>query len=151
MLISGVTILFAVLFYGLHATFLGAVFWALRRRRSVASESGHKSAFWLTALGMVLLPIANAVWIVAAVAHAEPVALPLFALFFVAGGTLFVAGLTASGSRPLRLTLRIYGWSLIAGVAIIPSILVVLLPVPIILAFFVPEDYRRGQSVQAVA
>jgi hypothetical protein len=147
---SAVTILFFVVFYGLYAAFVGSVVLALRRRRGVVSERGHRSLFRLTALGMALLPVANAIWIVAAVAHAESVALPLLALFLLVGALLLGAGLLSNGEPSTRgLALRVCGWSLMAGVALIPSFLVFLLPVPIVLAFFVPEDYRGIHGAQA--
>jgi hypothetical protein len=150
---SAIAILFVIVFYGLYIAFVGSVVWALWRRRGVASEAGHRSVFRLTALGMALLPIANAVWIVAALAHAESIALPLIATFFLLGATLLGVGLlpgrTSSSTSPLLL--RLCGWSLIAGVALIPSFLVLLLPVPIALAFFVPEDYRRRGEALANA
>jgi len=145
---NAMAILFVIVFYGLYLVFVGSVVWALWRRRGVASEAGRRSAFRLTALGMALLPIANAIWIVAALAHAESVALPLIALFFLLGATLFGAGLLPGRipSSMWPLLLRVFGWSLIAGVALIPSFLVLLLPVPIALAFFVPQGQRRGET-----
>ncbi len=130
---SFVAVLFAIVFYGLYAAFVGSVVWALRRRREA-----DRRIFWLTAFGMVLLPVANAVWIVALLAPGRPFAIPLVSGLFVVGAMLLATGVWSE-----RLPLRLFGWSLIAGVALIPSLLVLLLPLPIGTAFLVPEGRAR--------
>ena len=132
---SFAAVLFAIVFYGLYAAFVGSIIWSLRRHRAVGSP-----VFWLTALGMFLLPIANAVWIVAVLGLGQPFAIPLVAGLFVLGGALLLLGVLSR-----QLPLRLLGWSLMAGVALIPSLLVLLLPAPIVLAFLVPEGraWRR--------
>ncbi len=129
---SSVAVLFAVVFYGLYAAFVGSVVWSLRRRREM-----QRNGFRMAALGMVLLPIANAVWIVAVLGPGRPFAIPFVAGLFVLGGALLMSGVLSR-----QLPLRLLGWSLMAGVAVIPSFLVLLLPLPIATAFLVPEGKR---------
>jgi hypothetical protein len=68
---------------------------------------------------------------------------------FAIGGAMFVAGLVQGrGAAPAGARfLRVAGWSVAAGITMVPSwLLVLLLPVVGLAAFLVPGDYGAGSE-----
>jgi hypothetical protein len=141
-------ILFAAVVLGLYAAFGASTVWALLRRRHEASAAGHRRAWRLTVLSMVFLPVASAVATVTVLVHTESVVFADIVLLNFLGGVLIGAGLLLRTTLPSTwaLLLRLSGWSIIAGVALIPSFLVFLLPIPSLLAFLVPGDYGANAA-----
>jgi len=124
--------------------------WALLRAHRSASEGGRLRAWTLTAAAMVLLPMLLAALAFLLLKQTEE-GVPLVLCFFGIGGVTLVAGLLwhettpSSGAR----LLRIGGWSLIAGITLVPSWLLILaLPAVGLLAFFVPGSYQGSTGPQ---
>ena len=101
---------------------------------------------------MALLPIAGAAAALVVAWQTENAA-ALIASFYATGGFLLAAGLVLGwgGASTWPLLLRLAGWGLVAGLTIVPSTLVLLLPFVSLLAFVVPEDYRRPGEALAHA
>jgi hypothetical protein len=135
-----VFILFSITVVLLYSAFVVATAWSLLRKRREAAEVGRGFMLAAVAAGMVVLPLASAVGTIVALAQTQA---PLAVLtpICVLGAALFGGGvlLESAFSSELALPLRLIGWSLLAGVALIPSFLVFLLPIPTVLAFFVPR------------
>jgi len=150
-------VLFATVVLALYGGFAACTVYALLRKRRNAWEAGQRRTWQVTALGMALFPVASAVAIVIILAHAESIVPAEIVLFNALGGLLIAGGLLLKStlSSTWLLVLRLCGWSLLAGVALIPSFLVFLLPVASLLAFLVPGDYeasagRRRTSPDAI-
>ena len=124
--------------------------WALLRAHRSASQAGRLRAWRLTAAAMVLLPVLFAMLALLLLVSTEQGPAVIVG-FFSVGGVMLVAGLIwhqttpSSGPRLLRLG----GWSLIAGIALVPSwLLVLVLPVVGLLAFLVPGRYQDSAGPQ---
>lgn len=124
--------------------------WALLRARRPASRAGDLGAWRLTAAAMVLLPVLFAMLALLLLVSTEQ-GPPVIVGFFSVGGIMLVAGLLwrqttpSSGPRFLRLG----GWSLIAGIALVPSwLLILVLPAVGLLAFLVPGRYQDSAGPQ---
>ena len=130
-----------------YVWYVGFVAWALRRTHRGAIDAGRLRDWRSTAWGMALLPIAGAAAALVVAWQTENAA-ALILSFYAAGAFLLAAGLLATwaGAPTWPLLLRLAGWSLIAGLTIVPSTLALLLPFVSLLAFVVPEDYRRRQA-----
>jgi uncharacterized membrane protein len=147
-------ILFVAAVLTLYGTFIVAVVWAVLRKRRRAFGAGRHLVFCMTAVSMVLLPVISAVGTVFVLEQTEN-RIAVIISFWAVGAVLLGAGLLLASTAPSSwwLLLRLFGWSLIAGVALIPSFLVFLLPVPSLLAFLVPGGCERriaaGRAVDA--
>lgn len=133
-----------------YVWYVGLSAWALRRARRGAVEAGRLREWRLTAWAMTLLPIAGAAAALVVAWQTENAA-ALIASFYATGGFLLAAGLVLSwgGASTWPLLLRLGGWGLVAGLTIVPSTLVLLLPFVSVLAFLVPDDYRRRAVTQS--
>jgi hypothetical protein len=127
--------------------YAGFMAWALRRTHRGAIDAGRLRDWRSTAWAMALLPIAGAAAALVVAWQTENAA-ALIASFYATGGVLLAAGLLATwaSASTWPLLLRLAGWGLIAGLTIVPSTLALLLPLVSLLAFVVPEDYRRQQA-----
>ncbi|MCJ7491470.1 MAG: hypothetical protein MUP15_04890 [Dehalococcoidia bacterium] len=127
--------------------YAGFMAWALRRTHRGAIDAGRLRDWRITAWAMALLPFAGCAGALLMASQTESAA-ALILSFYAAGAFLLAAGLLATwaGAPTWPLLLRLAGWGLIAGLTIVPSTLVLLLPLVSLLAFVVPEDYRRRQA-----
>jgi hypothetical protein len=131
------------MFPTLYLPYAAFTVWALLRAHRSASQAGRLRAWRITAAAMVLLPVLFAMLALLLLVSTEQGPAVIVG-FFSVGGIMLVAGLLwhqttpSSGPRFLRLG----GWSLIAGITLVPSwLLVLLLPVVGLLAFLVPGDF----------
>jgi len=132
--------------------YVGFMVWALRRTRRGAVDAGRLHDWRLTTWAMSLLPFAGAAAALLVVWLTES-ATALISSFYISGGLLLAVGVVSGwlGASTWPLLLRLGGWGLVAGLTIIPSTLVLLLPFVSVLAFLVPGDYRRRSRVPAIA
>jgi len=132
--------------------YAGFMAWALRRTHRGAIDAGRLRDWQITAWAMALLPFAGCAGALLMASQTENAA-ALIPSFYATGAFLLAAGLLATwaGASTWSLLLRLAGWGLIAGLTIVPATLVLLLPLVSLLAFFVPEDYRRRSRVPATA
>jgi hypothetical protein len=127
--------------------YAGFMAWALRRTHRGAIDAGRLRDWRITAWAMALLPFAGCAGALLMASQTENAA-ALIASFYATGGFLLAAGLVLGwgSASTWPLLLRLGGWGLVAGLTIVPSTLVLLLPLVSLLAFVVPEDYRRRQA-----
>ena len=127
--------------------YAGFTAWALRRTHRGAIDAGRLRDWRITAWAMALLPFTGCAGALLMASQTEN-ATALILSFYAAGAFLLAAGLLATwaGAPTWPLLLRLAGWGLIAGLTIVPSTLALLLPFVSLLAFVVPEDYRRRQA-----
>ena len=135
-----------------YVWYIGFVAWALRRTHRGAIDAGRLRDWRTTAWAMALLPFAGCAGALLMASQTESAA-ALIASFYATGGVLLAAGLVLSwgGASTWPLLLRLGGWGLVAGLTIVPSTLALLLPFVSLLAFVVPEDYRRPGEALAHA
>ena len=129
--------------------YAGFLVWALRRTHRGAIDAGRLRDWRITAWAMALLPFAACAGALLMASQTEN-ATALILSFYSAGAFLLAAGLLATwaGASMWPLLLRLAGWGHIAGLTIVPSTLVLLLPFVSVLAFLVPDNYRRrGQDL----
>lgn len=140
------------MFPAVYPVYLVLIAWALLRRRRRALEAGRSREWRLAATAMIALPFAMA-GAALLVAWQTENATALITSFYGIGAFLLAAGLVSARLVDSKwpLVLRLAGWGLIAGLTIIPSTLVLLLPLVSLLAFVVPNGYRRGQRAHATA
>jgi len=127
-----------------YLPYAAVLVWALFRRRRGAFEAGRLREWRLTAAAMIALPVVMA-GVALLVARQTENATALVASFYVSGGLMLTAGFVSDrlGASMWPLLMRLGGWGLVAGLTVVPSTLVLLLPFVSLLAFLVPEDYRR--------
>ncbi len=126
-------------FYLPYLFFLG---WALLRARREAVEAGRLPEWRLMAAAMVFAPVAVGIAVAVAAQETES-ATVLLTTFYVPGAAMLAGGLLpAPLPSSWRLALRVVGWSLIAGITLVPSwLLVFFVPLAGAMAFFVPGGY----------
>ena len=131
------------MFPTIYLPYVAFTVWALLRAHRSASQTDRLRTWRLTAAAMVLLPVLFAMLALLLLVSTEQGPAVIVG-FFSVGGIMLVAGLLwqqttpSSGPRFLRLG----GWSLIAGIALVPSwLLILVLPAVGLLAFLVPGDF----------
>jgi hypothetical protein len=141
------------MFPTVYVPYVAFTIWALVRAHKSASIRGNLAAWRLTASAMALLPVLFAMLALLLLVGTEQGPAVIVG-FFSAGGIMLVAGLIWNkAAAPARArALRLGGWSLIAGIALVPSwLLVLLLPVVGVLAFLVPGDFGKSDGRRQTA
>ena len=138
------------MFYAAYIAYAALTGWALLRlwhHPSLAERPFERSA---SVMAMTALPVALAVALTALLLDAHDAA-SKFVMWGAAPAALaFMAGLYAPGlSASTRLTLRVLGWSVLAGITLIPASIALFAPGSGLLALLVPERRFRMRTEDA--
>jgi hypothetical protein len=136
------------MFPTLYLPYVVFTVWALLRTRCGASRASRLKDWWFTAVAMAALPIVIAAAAFAVATQTEN-GVAVVLSFYVPGGLMLIAGLAPGETiaAAWRRWLRICGWSLIAGMTLVPSwLLIFVLPLVGLLAFLVPGGYEGSAS-----
>jgi hypothetical protein len=118
-----------------------------------SAVSGRRvTQWWTIAIGMLAVPIAMMGALL--VLFQNDLVGPWFALgLMLVGASAFLVGAFGGGrySDRLRTGLRLVGWSMLTAPMMISLTLSVLLPVPLLLAFFIHPRWQRNELRAAMS
>jgi hypothetical protein len=136
------------MFYATYAVYASITGWAvLRMYHSAAARQVERSA---SALTMMALPILLALVLTTLLLNTDETASEFVVWGAAPAAAVFLAGLYPSALPPSsRLALRLVGWSVLAGITLIPAGIALLSPVSALLAHLVPERRWRMEAEDA--
>lgn len=118
-------------------------------RSLLSAVSARRLMSWLTVTGaMFVVPVAVIASLI--VLYANDLVGPRFAFgLMLIGASAFLAGAFGGGHYDdrLRIGLRLAGWSMLAAPMMVSLTLSLLLPIPLLLAFFIQPRWKRSALV----